>query len=63
VGERRRRSPTVIPSAIQAPDRPVDGLAVGYAAPPDYAFAGALDALYRALPPGAGPAGAGPGEE
>lgn len=29
-----------------------DGLVVGYAAPPDHAFAGALEALCRALPPG-----------
>jgi len=28
-----------------------DGVVVGYAAPPDHAFAGALDALCRALPP------------
>ena len=28
-----------------------DGLVVGYAAPPDHAFAAALDALCRALPP------------
>ncbi|MFK4184694.1 PLP-dependent aminotransferase family protein [Streptomyces sparsogenes] len=34
-----------------------DGLVVGYATPPDHSFAGALDALCRALPPDlAGPA-------
>ncbi|MER7790202.1 PLP-dependent aminotransferase family protein [Streptomyces sp. NPDC097640] len=30
---------------------PRDGLVVGYATPPDHAFAGALDALCRGLPP------------
>ncbi|GAA2355436.1 PLP-dependent aminotransferase family protein [Streptomyces cuspidosporus] len=36
-----------------------DGLVVGYATPPDHSFAGALDALCRALPPDlAGPADA-----
>lgn len=37
-----------------------DGLVVGYAAPPDHAFAGALDALCRALPPGESPPGESP---
>ncbi|MFF7648727.1 PLP-dependent aminotransferase family protein [Streptomyces sp. NPDC007983] len=32
-----------------------DGLVVGYATPPDHAFAKALDALCRALPPGENP--------
>ncbi|MFI0816907.1 PLP-dependent aminotransferase family protein [Streptomyces sp. NPDC021098] len=35
-----------------APGPAHDGLVVGYATPPDHAFAGALDALCRALPPG-----------
>jgi GntR family transcriptional regulator/MocR family aminotransferase len=30
---------------------PRDGLVIGYATPPDHAFAAALDALCRALPP------------
>ncbi|CAL9445024.1 PLP-dependent aminotransferase family protein [Streptomyces sp. enrichment culture] len=33
-----------------ATDHPVDGLVVGYATPPDHAWAGALEALCRALP-------------
>ncbi|MER0245041.1 PLP-dependent aminotransferase family protein [Streptomyces sp. HSW2009] len=34
----------------QAPMPPRDGLVVGYGTPPDHTFAGALDALCRALP-------------
>ncbi|MEU3946126.1 PLP-dependent aminotransferase family protein [Streptomyces sp. NPDC029526] len=33
-----------------ATDTPVDGLVVGYATPPDHAWAGALEALCKALP-------------
>ncbi len=41
------------PDFLDFPDFPEagDGLVVGYATPPEHAYAGALDALCRALPP------------
>ncbi|WAP57052.1 MocR-like pyridoxine biosynthesis transcription factor PdxR [Streptomyces sp. S465] len=38
-----------------ATTRPLDGLVVGYATPPERSFPGALEALCRALPPGRTP--------
>ncbi|AJT64876.1 hypothetical protein T261_3206 [Streptomyces lydicus] len=41
--------------APSAPGTARDGLVVAYGTPPDHSFAGGLEALVRALPPGPGP--------